>query len=141
MLGIVRLTRSWNQTGQKFAGKPDIVTTFLLPNPTFLWVMVWSTYLWIIRELLNDLNGIPPVISGSVVAGVVTSAISFKLTFTKQDAPELVVGFASFLADLFDGPSLVTQARAVFMGIALTALYPIYLLVFQPTKIAKEQGK
>ncbi|KAI0440176.1 alkaline-phosphatase-like protein [Xylaria telfairii] len=139
-LGVMRLTRSWNQTGQKFAGEPDIVTTFLLPNPTVLWALVWSTYFLVSRELLNDLDGIPTVISGSVVAGVVTSAVSFKLSFTKQDAPELVVGLAKILADFFDGPSLVTQARAVFMGIGLTAIYPLYLLCFQPTKSSRRQA-
>ncbi|KAI3337390.1 alkaline phosphatase-like protein [Xylariaceae sp. AK1471] len=139
-LGMMRLMRSWNQTGQKFAGEPDIVTTFLLPNPTLLWAIVWSTYLWVSWELLNNLQGIPTIISGSVVAGVVTSAVSFKLAFTKQDAPELVIGFARIFVDLFDGPSLVTQARAVFMGIGLTAIYPVYLLFFQPTKASKEQA-
>ncbi|KAI0554200.1 alkaline-phosphatase-like protein [Xylaria curta] len=139
-LGMMRLTRSWNQTGQKFAGEPDIVTIFLMPSPTLLWALVWSTYFLVSRELLNDLDGIPTVISGSVVAGVVTSAVSFKLTFTKQDAPELVVGLARILADFFDGPSLVTQARAVFMGIGLTAIYPLYLLCFQPTKSSRKQA-
>ncbi|KAI0453226.1 alkaline-phosphatase-like protein [Xylaria acuta] len=139
-LGMMRLTRGWNQTGQKFSGESDIVTTFLLPNPTLLWVLVWFTYFLVSRELLNDLDGIPTMISGSVVAGVVTSAVSFKLTFTKQDAPELVVGLARILADFFDGPSLVTQARAVFMGIGLTAIYPLYLLCFQPTKSSKKQA-
>lgn len=140
-LGMMKLTRSWNQTGQKFAGEPDIVTAFLLPNPTLLWTLVWSTYLLVSRELLSNLDGVPTVISGSVVAGVVTSAVSFKLTFTKQDAPEVVVGFARFFADLFDGPSLVTQARAVFMGIGLMTLYLLYLLFIQPTKSSKNQGK
>ncbi|KAI1735553.1 alkaline-phosphatase-like protein [Xylaria scruposa] len=139
-LGMIRLTRSWNQTGQKFAGEPDIVTIFLMPNPTLLWALVWSMYFLVSRELLNNLDGIPTVISGSIVAGVVTSAVSFKLTFTKQDAPELVVGLARILADFFDGPSLVTQARAVFMGIGLTAIYPLYLLCFQPTKSSRKQA-
>ncbi|TRX91324.1 hypothetical protein FHL15_007746 [Xylaria flabelliformis] len=128
-LGMMRLTRSWNQTGQKFAGEPDIVTIFLMPNPTLLWALVWSTYFLVSRELLNDLDGIPTVISGSVVAGVVTSAVSFKLTFTKEDAPELVVGLARILADFFDGPSLATQARAVFMAVhALHHLYTLFAL-------------
>ncbi|KAI1429342.1 alkaline-phosphatase-like protein [Xylaria sp. FL1777] len=139
-LGMIKLTRSWNQTGQKFAGEPDIVTTFLLPNPTFLWALVWLTYLLVSRELTSNLDGVPTIISGSVVAGVVTSAVSFKLTFTKQDAPEVVVGLARFVADLFDGPSLVTQARAVFMGIGLVAIYPLYLLFFQQTKSSKNQA-
>lgn len=140
-LGTMRLMRGWNQTGQKFAGEPDIVSSFLLPNPTLLWALVWSAYFLVGQELLNNLDGIPTVVSGSVVAGVVTSAVAFKLTFTKHDAPELVVGFASLLANFFDGPSLVTQARAVFMGIGLAAIYPLYLLLVQPTKSSKMQGK
>ncbi|KAI0105536.1 alkaline-phosphatase-like protein [Nemania sp. FL0031] len=139
-LGMMRLMRGWNQTGQKFAGEPDIVTTFLLPNPTLLWVLVWSTYFMVGRELLNKLTGIPTVISGSVVAGVVTSAVAFKLTFTQHDAPEVVVGIAKLFADFFDGPSLVTQARAVFMGIGLAAVYPVYLILFQPTETSKMQA-
>jgi len=140
-LGLMRLLRGWNQTGQKFAGEPDIVTTLLLPNPTLLWALVWATYSWVAWELLNDMDMLPTMLSGSVVTGVVTSAVSFKLVFTKQDAPELVVGLARFFADLFDGPSLVTQARSVFMGISLTALYPAYLLFFKPTRLSKERGK
>ncbi|TGJ86138.1 hypothetical protein E0Z10_g2663 [Xylaria hypoxylon] len=139
-LGMMRLARSWNQTGQKFAGEPDIVTAFLLPNPALLWALVWSTYLLVSRELLSNLDGIPTVISGSVVAGVVISAVSFKLTFTKQDAPEVVVGLARFFADLFDGPSLVVQARAVFMGIGLVAIYLLYQLFFQPTVLSKKRA-
>ncbi|KAI1365234.1 alkaline-phosphatase-like protein [Xylaria arbuscula] len=140
VLGMMKFARSWNQTGQKFAGEPDIVTEFLLPNPTLLWILVWSTYLLVSRLLFIHLDGIPTVISGSVVAGVVTSALSFKLTFTKQDSPEIVIGLAKLFADLFDGPSLVTQARAVFMGIGLVALYPLYLLFLQPTKSARIQA-
>ncbi|KAI1128045.1 alkaline-phosphatase-like protein [Nemania abortiva] len=139
-LGMMRLMRGWNQTGQKFAGEPDIVTTFLVPNPTLLWALVWSTYFLVGRELVNNLVGIPTVISGSVIAGVVTSAVAFKLTFTQHDAPELVVGVARFFANFFDGPSLVTQARAVFMGIGLTAICPLYLLLFHPAKSSKMQA-
>ncbi|KAI1267264.1 alkaline-phosphatase-like protein [Xylariaceae sp. FL1019] len=139
-LVIMRLTRSWNQTGQKFAGEPDIVTTYLIPHPSLLWILVWSTYLFSSRELLRSLSGIPTVLSGSVVAGVVTSAVSFKLSFTKQDAPELVVGLAKFFANLFDGPSLVVQARTVFMGIGLTALYPIFILIVSPAQVSKEHA-
>ncbi|KAI2642568.1 alkaline-phosphatase-like protein [Xylaria nigripes] len=132
-LGMIRIATSWNQTGQKFAGDPDIATTFLIPNPALLWILVCCTYFGIALEILNAMDGIPTVISGPVVSGVVTSAVSFKLSFAKQDAPELVVGLAKFIADLFDGPSLVTQARTVFLGIGLTAIYPLYQLFYRPT--------
>ncbi|KAI1821782.1 alkaline-phosphatase-like protein [Xylaria intraflava] len=139
-LGMMRMVCGWNQTGQKFAGEPDIVTTFLIPNPTLLWILVWCTYFWVARGILKALDGVPTVISGSMISGVVTSAVSFKLAFTKQDAPELVIGLAKFLADLFEGPSLVTQARTVFMGIGLAAIYPLYQLLLRPTASSTKQA-
>ncbi|KAI1437765.1 alkaline-phosphatase-like protein [Xylaria sp. CBS 124048] len=137
-LGMARIACSWNQTGQKFAGEPDIVTTFLRPNPTLLWILVWGTYFGVTREILKTFDGLPTAISGSVISGIVMSAVSFKLAFTKQDAPELVTGLAKFFADLFDGPSLVTQARTVFMGIGLAAIYPLYRLFFLPSSSRKQ---
>ncbi|CAJ2506873.1 Uu.00g080590.m01.CDS01 [Anthostomella pinea] len=138
-LGMMRLVRGWNQTGQKFAGEPDIVTIFLTTNPSLLWTLVLATYAMVSWELFNGLEGVPSVVSGSVVVGVVTSALSFKLAFTNEDAPELVVGFARTVTSMLNGPSLLTRARAVFTGIGLMSLYPIYLLAVQPSKSSKAQ--
>ncbi|KAI1504236.1 GPI ethanolamine phosphate transferase [Biscogniauxia marginata] len=139
-LGTMRLVRSWNQTGQKFAGEPDIVTMFLVPNPPLLWGLVLASYAMVSWQLFDDLQSIPTTIAGSIVAGLVTSALSFKLAFTNEDAPELVVGFAKTVAHIFDGPSLVTRARAVFLGIGLTSLYPAYLLATRPTRSSRDQA-
>ncbi|KAI1372968.1 alkaline phosphatase-like protein [Hypoxylon crocopeplum] len=128
-LGAMRLIRGWNQTGQKFAGEPDIVTTFVASNPPLLWCLVIATYSMVFLQLFNCLRSIPTAISGSLIAGLVTSAVSFKLAFTNEDAPELIVGFAKTLVDVFDGPSLVNRARAVFLGLGLTSIYPLYNLV------------
>ncbi|KAI1487779.1 GPI ethanolamine phosphate transferase [Biscogniauxia mediterranea] len=139
-LGLMRLVRSWNQTGQKFAGEPDIVTMFLVPNPTLLWGLVLTSYGMVLWQLFNDLQSIPTIISGSIVAGLVASALSFKLAFTNEDAPELVVGLAKTVVHTFDGPSLVTRARAVFLGIGLTTLYPVYLLATRSTRSSRDQA-
>ncbi|KAI1456758.1 alkaline phosphatase-like protein [Annulohypoxylon moriforme] len=139
-LGSMRLVRGWNQTGQKFAGEPDIVTTFVAANPSLLWCLVTATYTMVLFELFNGLGDIPAVISGSVVAGLVTSAISFKLAFTNEDAPELVVGLARTFVDIFDGPSLVNRARAVFLGLGLTSIYPLYSLLVSGNKSSKEKA-
>ncbi|KAI5919975.1 GPI ethanolamine phosphate transferase [Camillea tinctor] len=139
-LGIMRLLRSWNQTGQKFAGEPDIVTMFLAMSPALLWGLVLASYGMVSWQLFDDLQGIPTTISGSIVAGLVTSALSFKLAFTNEDAPELVVGLAKTVVHMFDGPSLVTRARAVFLGIGLTTLYPVYLLATRPNKLSRTQA-
>ncbi|KAI2463939.1 alkaline phosphatase-like protein [Annulohypoxylon bovei var. microspora] len=139
-LGSMRLVRGWNQTGQKFAGEPDIVTSFVAANPPLLWCLVAATYAMVSFDLFNGLGDIPTVISGSVVAGLVTSAISFKLAFTNEDAPELVVGLAKTLVDIFDGPSLVNRARAVFLGLGLTLIYPLYTLLASENKSSKEKA-
>ncbi|KAI1085889.1 alkaline phosphatase-like protein [Whalleya microplaca] len=139
-LGTMRLIRAWNQTGQKFAGEPDIVTIFLAPNPSLLWCLVIATYMMVSWELFHSLGNIPTAISGSVVAGLVISAVSFKLAFTNEDAPELVVGFVETLVNVFNGPSLVNRARAVFLGIGITALYPLYCLTTRRSEHSRAEA-
>ncbi|KAI1766036.1 alkaline phosphatase-like protein [Hypoxylon sp. FL1150] len=139
-LGAMRITRGWNQTGQKFAGEPDIVTHFIASNPSLLWCLVFATYAMVSVELFNSLGNIPTAISGSVVVGLVTSALSFKLAFANEDAPELVVGFARALSNMFDGPSLMNRARAVFLGLGLTSLYPLYNIFGPGTKARKDEA-
>ncbi|KAI8960199.1 alkaline phosphatase-like protein [Daldinia sp. FL1419] len=136
-LGAMRLTRGWNQTGQKFAGEPDIVTSFVASNPQLLWSLALTTYAMVSLELFNELQGIPTAITASIVVGLATSAISFKLAFTNEDAPELIIGFAKTLVDLFDGPTLVNRARAIFLGLGLTLTCSIYSLLTQGTKQSK----
>lgn len=140
-LGAMRLTRGWNQTGQKFAGEPDIVTSFVASNPQLLWSLTLTTYAMVSLELFNGLRRIPTTISGSIVVGLATSAISFKLAFTNEDAPELIVGFAKTLVDLFDGPTLVNRARAVFLGLGLTSICPLYSIFVQGTEQSKGDGE
>lgn len=136
--------RSWNQTGQKFAGEPDIVTMFLAPHPTLLWCLVIVTYSLVAGQLFRDLStSIPMLVSGSLVSGLALLTLSFKLAFTIEDAPELVVGFAKGLADLFvleGGPDLVTRARAVFIGLGFTALWPVGILIVRPAWASKTHG-
>ncbi|KAI1799940.1 alkaline phosphatase-like protein [Daldinia bambusicola] len=139
-LGAMRFTRGWNQTGQKFAGEPDIVTTFVAPNPQLLWSLALATYVMVSFELFQSLRGIPIAIRGSIVVGLAMSAMSFKLAFTNEDAPELIVGSAKTLVDLFEGPSLVNRARAVFLGLGLTSVHPFYGLFLRGTKQSKEDA-
>ncbi|KAJ4391371.1 major facilitator super transporter protein [Gnomoniopsis smithogilvyi] len=124
-----RIIRGWNQTGQKFAGDPDIVKVFLHTEPIYLWILMSITYLWIHRQILQAFDGLPTSLSISGSVGLVLSAFTFKLAFTNEDAPELVAGFARSLVDLTQGTSLVTRAQAVFVGLALAAACVIYFIV------------
>lgn len=115
----MRLVRSWNQTGQKFAGEPDLVKIFLVSNPALLWCLVGATYLWIHRELARGFEALPDVVTTPCGIGLILSAFTFKASFTQEDAPELVIGFVRSLANIILVPSLVTRARAVFIGLAV----------------------
>ncbi|KAI0127610.1 alkaline-phosphatase-like protein [Xylariales sp. AK1849] len=136
----MRLVRGWNQTGQKFAGSPDIARIFLAPNPQLLWCLIIATYAMVNIELMSEFKAIPGAITKPLLSGLVVTAISFKVAFTNEDAPELVVGFARSLLNLVDGPSLVSRARAVFVGMALTSLYPAYLLTTHKDNNTKRQA-
>ncbi|ORY63496.1 GPI ethanolamine phosphate transferase [Pseudomassariella vexata] len=128
VLTVVRLIRGWNQTGQKFAGEPDIVKLFLASNPQLLWCLIIGTYWMVAVQLLRGFGYLPSAVSFPLSIGLVASAVSFKLAFTNEDAPELVIGFARSVLDILDGPSLVTRARAVFFGLVLAAVCPVYVL-------------
>lgn len=135
------MMRSWNQTGQKFAGEPDIVKSFLHPEPVRLWALVSITYLWLHRELLQAFDGLPTALSIAGSTGLVLSAFTFKLVFTNEDAPELVAGFARALLDLLTSATasttLVARAQAVFVGLAIATAAVFYvLLTKQPHRLS-----
>ncbi|KAK0711618.1 alkaline-phosphatase-like protein [Lasiosphaeris hirsuta] len=131
MLTTVRLVRAWNQTGQKFAGEPDIVKIFLYTNPTLLWCLVGATYLWIHRELVYGFNGIPKPFSYSGVTALLLAAFTFKVAFTNEDAPELVIGLAKRVLELepTQGHSLISRARAVFAGLGFALAVALFFLL------------
>ena len=139
-LAAARLVRAWNQTGQKFAGEPDIVKTFLYTNPTLLWVLVTVTYLWIHRRVVNGFSNLPSALNVAGTTGLVLAAFTFKLAFTYEDAPELVVGFAKNIIDVTQGPTLISRARAVFLGLAIATVVIIYILFSKTVMIVKSNG-
>lgn len=133
ILLVTRIIRAWNQTGQKFAGEPDIVKTYLNTNPILLWCLIGATYFWVHQNLLYGFTGLPVWLSFAAATGLVLAAFTFKVAFTLEDAAELVTDFARLLLRLnFGGgeESLVARARAVFIGIgALSTVTILSLLV------------
>ncbi|KAH6603437.1 hypothetical protein Trco_008212 [Trichoderma cornu-damae] len=125
-LGALRLVRSWNQTGQKFAGEPDTVKAFLIPNPELLWALVTLAYVVVTVRTLQSLSGLPYVLATSLMPALFLATFTFKLAFTAEDAPELVVGFARNLLDIFRGPSLILRARIIFALLAVLCSFAMY---------------
>ncbi|KAJ6787731.1 hypothetical protein PWT90_03479 [Aphanocladium album] len=119
----VRIIRSWNQTGQKFAGEPDIVKLFVHQYPAALWISIIVMYGITWAQMLPNLEGIPFIAATSITSVLISSAFTFKLAFTAADAPELVVGFAKTLNDKFEGQSLLWRARVVFIVLGLLSAF------------------
>jgi ethanolaminephosphotransferase len=126
-LTALRLMRGWNQTGQKFAGEPDIVKIFINPSPSLLWTLVGAMYILITFQMLLNQQNLPFGIVMHIVAVVlVASAFSFKLAFTAEDAPELVTGFAKLLNETSPELTLLSRARIVFALLSLLAGFAVY---------------
>ncbi|PTB66568.1 alkaline phosphatase-like protein [Trichoderma citrinoviride] len=125
-LAALRLIRSWNQTGQKYAGEPDTVKTFLIPHPELLWALITLAYVVVNFQTLQSLSGMPYVLATSLLPALFLATFTFKLAFTAEDAPELVVGFARSLLDIFQGPTLILRARIVFGLLAALMGFAVY---------------
>ncbi|XPS76453.1 major facilitator super transporter protein [Ascochyta lentis] len=142
VLVIHRVVRRWNQTGQKFAGADDIVTSgvFHGNNSILLWMLVGATYLDITNRVSKHVarsvvtldsplyRKIPDpqplehhrMMGALVSLPVCGTAFVFKLAFTAKDAPELTYGITASLMDWVETFDLVGLAQMVFGGLALS---------------------
>jgi ethanolaminephosphotransferase len=140
---IVRIIRSWNQTGQKHAGEPDIARNIFPAHNFLLWLLVLATYLNVGRRLLFSKQAlIPRRIQSAISFTVCMAALRFKASFTSADAPELLTGLPRLFLILLDESSLVYQARAVFLGIGTILLVSVAAHVYQRLSLRnKDEGK
>lgn len=117
-----RFIRRWNQTGQKFAGEPDIVHYLTSSQPKLLWALVLFTYIVNCQSLIRSAP-FKDVFGKSLwtllSVAVSFAAIIFKVSFTAADAPELLDPMMLRITEWGFQTSLVFQARTVFIGIAL----------------------
>jgi ethanolaminephosphotransferase len=126
VLIATRLARRWNQTGQKFAGEPDISRTFFSEHRLVLWLLIALTYLWNLQCLAaRAFSRFPQLIAGAIATSLATAALTFKLAFTNEDSPELMTGIAKSMADSEVGVSLVARARIAFIAITLALFYTL----------------
>ena len=121
-MAVGRITRRWNQTGQKFAGSPDIAKTFLGSHRGLLWTSVLLAYAvfaskLVARSASRRLYHLTTLTSITTLAGV-----SFKIAFTEADSPELLSGsiIPHWVLGMVNRLSLVVQARAVFLGLLVS---------------------
>ena len=140
LLGILRVIRVWNQTGQKHAGEPDIAKTFLPAHHSILWFLVLATYIDVVQRLSRRaLSWASQHVSSAASLALGLIALSFKVEFTKADAPELLDGLhpLTFLPPM-RAVSLIAQARALFVSIAALPLLTSFPAIY---KRVSEAGK
>ncbi|KKA27122.1 hypothetical protein TD95_000367 [Thielaviopsis punctulata] len=126
---MLRLLRGWNQTGQKFAGGPDIFSAFIKPAPPILWLLIFVTMLINGCLLSFRMRGLrtPFDMASPLSSFIVLQVLFFKLTATNMDSPELApAALVEFFKSLLDLASAAMQARMVF---AVLAAMGSYLLV------------
>ena len=123
------IARRWNQTGQKYAGSPDLLSEVFFTNTWLLWVLVIGTYAAVSRNLRSRTRSWRPSTPLSLFpVGVCIAAFTFKVAFTAADAPELLQGFPLLtpMLDLTSHFGLVSLARVTFCGILTLLACTIY---------------
>lgn len=80
-------------------------------------------------RVLGRLDGLSYIVATSFSSILVSSAFSFKLDFTSEDAPELVIGYARKLNEIFQGQSLLWRARTIFILCGTAAGYGVFRIV------------
>ncbi|KAL2037023.1 hypothetical protein N7G274_010308 [Stereocaulon virgatum] len=132
LFAILRVIRSWNQTGQKHAGGPDIARTLLPAHNFILWALVLVTYLDVVQRLSR--RAIPWAsrqLSSAAAFALGIASLGFKIAFTQADAPELLEGLQSLVLVPTEEASLVAQARAVFFSIFILLLLTSSPIIYQ----------
>ncbi|KIW20627.1 hypothetical protein PV08_01203 [Exophiala spinifera] len=113
-------TRRWRQTGQKYAGEPDLLTELLVPNSWVLWILVILTFAHLARNLSRRVVKWMETRQMSLLPVLISmSAFLFKIAFTAADAPELLSSFPVLnpLVVFVSRYPLVSLARIVFLGL------------------------
>lgn len=126
ILVLHRVLQRWNQTGQKFAGAPDIVQNILRPHGAWLWTLVTATYIVLLYRLGNHI--VHDLKTGYAFGtacslALVIPAFLFKLAFTANDAPELLSWLSPARVQFLEHIPLVGSARVVFLTLASETIW------------------
>jgi ethanolaminephosphotransferase len=123
-----RITQRWNQTGQKFAGAPDIVHDVMMPYPLALWVLITVTYLIVLYRIGNQVSY---HLKAGVTLGTACAlmlcipAFAFKLGFTARDAPELLSWLGPSAISSLEQLPLIGSARLIFLTIGSEVVWAV----------------
>lgn len=137
-LAALRVCRRWNQTGQKYAGSPDIARSFLTEHNILLWILITATYASTSFSLAR--TGFPSLArpqASALAFAVFVLAMNFKIAFTLADAPELLRGInplnLSMLSRYSGNLDLVSNARILFASLGGCLAYTLLTSLIAPS--------
>lgn len=134
---MVRIIRSWNQTGQKYAGGPDIASYLARPESAgMLWFLIMLYYGSLFERLWKGTFQSVNQMAGFVFSFLtIASSIAFKVTMACQSGetvPNLLqklVAYEQMENANSDMSTLITLARLSFFIIAMGTLYELSNIV------------
>lgn len=142
VLLALRLSRRWNQTGQKWAGETDVARGFLPAHTTLLWVLVGSTYLYNATSFFmrvptwdHRMLAVPCYLVTTLVAA------RFKLSFTNEDAPELMSTSIQRLVSPPESGSLLSLAQSSFVGMLAILVYVVGRQVYPDNRPPERRAR
>jgi ethanolaminephosphotransferase len=131
ILALFGFARRWNQTGQKYAGSPDLVSEVFSKRTWLLWTLVAGTY----AAISHSFSSRARLWHGSTLMGILPVAVcvatfTFKVAFTAADAPELLDGLpmVASLLEITTHFGLLLLARVAFTGILLLLACSVYFV-------------
>lgn len=125
---IIRVIRSWNQTGQKYAGGPDIASYLsTADNAPYLWFLIIAYYGSLFERLWKGSYQQLNTILGFVISFMtVAASIAFKahMAFEAgENVPVLIQKLTGLEGVSSDLTRLIGLARLSFLTIGAGALY------------------
>lgn len=122
ILVLLRLSRQWNQSGQKHQGASDITKIIArapVLGPPVLWALVVMTYVEFARMIYCSTfrgSGQSKFVATTATILITLASATFKIIFAAFDAPELLgSALESVIQFSQRAPDLVTLARVVFI--------------------------
>lgn len=127
-LVLVRTAMRWNQTGNKFAGQPDIAKSFLLKHYRMLWLLVMISYLWNLFSLQSQRhNYLQSTVFDIITILISSAALSLKIALIDEDSPEIISDSLRSIANLSLGLSTVFRVRLIFFIMSVLLYFTIRL--------------
>ncbi|ODV92804.1 hypothetical protein CANCADRAFT_1398 [Tortispora caseinolytica NRRL Y-17796] len=146
VLGIFRILRRWNQSGQKYAGSDDIAK-YLAQDSAFLFTVNCATYglfLLIVWRYIYFKN-MPGMLDAASASIVTFTIFTFKVSMAialGEEVPTIVVEVLEDLGLHAVQPTLVQLARYSYFFIAMTIVYALFMYKTQMgslTELGKRQ--